>query len=290
MYARTGADGKSGLKNGLLSAAPLVHLRIPCYTSAVNAFSYITQFIFILSFGVLFLSCSGSQGPDTAAFDKETLRTLSLEKENQTLWTRELEETRLLQDFSALPDVSPDIRLEPRIVAAVELSGSPVYPFLQGFGSLDTAGISKELAAFLAAFCTSISTWNFRLEDFAESAIFSAVLFKNDVEKSWNTVFGKDFPIRQEGSTDTHKGDSETAQGDNPRAPIPESDIFSSYIYGAPFAEEGGVLVPVRFYAKNGILDAALFIAMIADSTETAPSFKITQIQIIKMDTENIGS
>lgn len=273
---------------------PLAHRIFPWYTPAVNVFSRIVQFVFILPLGVLLVltSCSNSQGQEPAAFDKETLRTLSLEKENQTLWTRELEADRLLQDFSAVPEVAPDIQLEPRVAAAAELGGNSLYPLLQGFGSLDTAGISNELATFLTAFCASISVWNFRAEDFADSSIFSVVVFKTDVEKSWKPVFGTEFPIRHEKAAEAQReysGDETASNGKSVPEP-PKQTLFLSYIYGAPFAEDGGALVPVRFYAENGILDAALFIDMTADSGESSEGLKISQIQIVKMEAAESGN
>ncbi|MGP1458670.1 MAG: hypothetical protein ACTTKL_05105 [Treponema sp.] len=265
----------------------------------MNVFSRIRQFGFILSSCILFLfaACSGSQGAETANFDKDTLRSLALERENKTLWTRELEAERLLQNFSAIPEIAPDIRLEPRVVAAAEFGERPEYPFLPGFGKLDTAGISKELLQFLEGFCASVSVWDIRAEDFADSSIFSAVLFKNDVEKSWKAVFGTAFPIRQVKKeaalqSDTPPDSSGQSGGKDkksgePAPQTPKQKIFTSYIYGAPFAQDGGVLVPVRFYAKNGILDAALFIDtdLNTEGEAETPNFKISQIQIIKLAT-----
>ena len=234
-----------------------------CYNALVKVISSKKGFILVFSISIflVFSSCSGSQGLETANFDKETLRGIALEKERETLWTRELE----------------SVRLEPHIVAAAELNGSYIFPYLSGFGSLDTTGISKELSEFLEKFCTAVSEWKISADFFAEDSLFSLVLFKNDVEKLWKDIFNTDFP-----ANNLIKNDKSNEKR------MESQKVFISYIYGAPFTENSGVFVPVRFYAQKGIVDAALFIENSGEASEKS-EVKIRQIQIIKWETSLNG-
>lgn len=250
-----------------------------CYNASVKVISPKKGLILIFSISIflVFSSCSGSQGLETANFDKETLRGIALEKERETLWTRELESVRLLQETSEIPEIAKGIRLEPHIAAAAELSGSYIFPYLSGFGSLDTTGTSKELSEFLEKFCTSVSEWKISADFFAEDSLFSLVLFKNDVEKSWKDIFNTDFPANNLSKNDEQ--DKKHAESQK---------VFISYIYGASFTEDSGVFVPVRFYAQKGFVDAALFIENSGEASEKS-QIKIRQIQIIKWETSLNG-
>lgn len=250
-----------------------------CYNAFVKVISSKKGLILVFSISIflVFSSCSGSQGLETANFDKETLRGIALEKERETLWTRELESVRLLQETSELPEIAKGIRLEPHIVAAAELNGSCIFPYLSGFGSLDKTGISKELSEFLEKFCTAVSEWELSADFFAEDSLFSLVLFKNDVEKSWKDIFNTDFPANNLSKNDESNEKRMESQ-----------KVFISYIYGAPFTEDSGVFVPVRFYAQKGFVDAALFIENSGEASEKS-QIKIRQIQIIKWETSLNG-
>jgi len=245
-----------------------------CYNAAVKVLSRKKGLILFFSLFVplVFFSCSGSQGLETANFDKESLRGIALEKELGTLWTRELESVRLLQETSEIPEIAKGIRLEPRVAASAEFTGDYIFPYISGFGSLDTAGISKELSEFLEKFCADVSVWRISEDFFSKDSLFSLILFKNDMEKSWKDVFSTDFPVQ--GLNENKDRDEKSAESQK---------VFISYVYGAPFVEDGGVFVPVRFYAKSGIADVALFIDINGETPENS-EIKIRQIQIIKRE------
>ena len=93
----------------------------------------------------------------------------------------------------------------------------------------------------------------------------------------WKDIFNTDFP-----ANNLIKNDKSNEKR------MESQKIFISYIYGAPFTEDSGVFVPVRFYAQKGIIDAALFIENSGETSEKS-EVKIRQIQIIKWETSLNG-
>lgn len=128
---------------------------------------------------------------------------------------------------------------------------SPVYPSLEGFGSLDSTQLSPEAKSSVEKFVKSVISWNFDESLMEKTSIFSLVLFKYDIESGWKNSFGSEFPSDA------------------------EKELFSSYYFGEPFVEEESLSLPVRLKNSMGFVDIQLFI----DKTE---NFKISQILIKK--------
>lgn len=205
--------------------------------------------IFSAICAIQFFSCSSDSSIDLSSGSEETLRQLAAKKEEEMLWTRELESVRLTKEINTSSKVSTNIKLSPEIYAVSNSDFLPIYPSLSGFGSLDTTEINSELKNFLVKFADSVCSWKLDSSLVKESSVFSLVIFKNDVENNWESFFGKKFEITDDIS------------------------IFDSYIFGEPFAEENSVIVPIRFKNSSGYLDIHLFI----DKTD---GFKIAQIFI----------
>ena len=98
---------------------------------------YISVFLF-LPLAIVFFSCSNGNQIDLSLGSEETLRSLSMKKEEDILWTREIESVRLTKDINTSSSVSSVIKLTPEIILLSEVEKSPLYPNLTGFGSLDT--------------------------------------------------------------------------------------------------------------------------------------------------------
>ena len=128
----------------------------------------------------------------------------------------------------------------------------PVYPSLDGFGSLDSTKISPEVKKIVDSFAQNVISWNFDESLIQKNSIFSLAMFKYDVESGWKNNFNEDFPL--------------TA----------EKKLFSSYYCGEPFVDEDFLSVPLRFKTPKKFIDVQIFI----DKTE---DFKITQILVKKM-------
>ena len=211
---------------------------------------YISVFLF-LPLAIVFFSCSNGNQIDLSLGSEETLRSLSMKKEEDILWTREIESVRLTKDINTSSSVSSVIKLTPEIILLSEVEKSPLYPNLTGFGSLDTREISIELKAFLNKFSESVKKWTLDEKLMEADSLFSLILFKYDVEENWKTFFGRDFNVDEK----------------NP--------LFESFIYGEPFIAETNVIVPVRFKTNKEHLDLHLYV-------NTSGDFKITQILIEK--------
>lgn len=192
--------------------------------------------VFIILFSLF--SCSHSQNGEIVYLNEETLRSVTEEKEKSLQWTRELESVRLLRDISKNEAVSENIKINSEVLCVRDssFSAGTVYPFLPGFGSLDTSGMTAEYREFLESFCSSVAEWKMPEDKFEEGFLFSLALFKYDIENGWETFFGKEFP-----------SDSDVFP------------VFSAWIFGEPFFDEENIQTPVRFYCADGSVDVLLF-------------------------------
>lgn len=211
--------------------------------------NYVFAIFLAVVFEILFFSCSADSSIDLSSGAEETLRQLAAKKEEELLWTRELESVRLTKEINTSSAVSSSVKLSPEIYSVSNSDFIPLYPSISGFGSLNTTEISAELKKFLDEFSNSVAAWKLESSYMKTSSVFSLVVFKYDVEHKWKSFFGKDFEISEE----------------NP--------LFSSFFYGEPFFEEQSIIVPVRFKNESGFIDIHLYI-------DKSDEFKVVQIFI----------
>lgn len=202
---------------------------------------------FLVSLFMIFFSCNNNVPIDLSSGSDETLRQAALRREQSLMWAREIESVRLTRDITTSPVISKNVKFSPEVFAVSSDDYQPVYPGLEGFGSLDTSEITQELSVFLEKVAASIASWPLDSKYMEKDSLFSLILFKSDVEKSWKNEFGNSFP-----------------EGDR---------VFDSLIFGEPFVESEAVLVPVRFFHKKNYLDLELYIY-------TGDKFSIGQILI----------
>lgn len=207
-----------------------------------------------------FFSCSNTQIVDVASFSNETLKEISEKKDDELLWTRELESVRLTRDYSKNQATTTNFKLSPESISIANTRNQVIYPFLQDFGSLDTSSISSDLEVYLDDLCSLISQWNLESIKCDENSIFSLALFKNDVEHLWKKEFVEEFPIF----------DKESLTEDN------KIIIFNEWIFGQPFFSEDSIQVPIRFYCKNGSVDVKIYI-------KNDLNYLVEQIELQKM-------
>ena len=239
----------------------------------------------------LLSSCSHNQGTDIVYLNEDTLQAVTESKENDLQWTRELESVRLLRDISKNEAVSSSIKLTNPVVsiASSEFFGSPIYPVLPGFGSLNTSSITQEFRKSLDDFCNDVSQWNISEKTLESSSLFFAALFKFDIENGWKTYFGKDFPVsinktenknesESESGTESGTGTADEAFGEGQQAfetVLEEKQLlFEHWIYGEPFFDEDNIQTPVRFFCRDGSIDVLLY--------SSKENFKLNQILIQK--------
>ncbi len=216
----------------------------------MKVFFRILLLILISSF---IASCSAGHGNDRIFSDTNTIKELASEREKELLWTRELESVRLLLDTKKNASVQDNIILEPVVMLGAHNSSAVIYPVLDGFGSLDTSSVSKELKTSLDKACTSISKWKVSELNVNSKNAYTAVLFKYDIENEWKNNFKASFPAVEDGA-----------------------ELFSTWLYGNPFAEDDCIQIPVRFFSRYGTVDVLLFF--------DASNYHINEIQIQKWE------
>lgn len=184
--------------------------------------------------------------------DEITLKELSNKKENEFSWTRELESVRLIVDVSKNPIVDKSIKLTPKnyVVATTEKKAK-IYPYLEGFGNLDTTEINSDLMNNLKSFCNSVCSWNLSLEQIASENSFFMILFKNDVESNWKNYFKVEFEVPTQGN------------------------LFDSFLIGTPFLEDSVIDFPVRFFCSFGYVD--IRVSYLSENLS-----KINQLKILR--------
>lgn len=214
----------------------------------------------IVTLGVLvavFFAASCSDNQLLIVSDSgETLRAKTAAKDADTLWTREIEKERLVQTIAASEAVSPSIKLSPETMIASLAASEAVYPYIQDFASLDTSLMSPDLQKALDAFVAALSRNESADASFASENLFSYVFFLSDLKSGWKAHFGFDFP------------DAKTP-------------LFTSSLCGAPFIDEAGAEVPVRFGFSGGFIDALLYFE------KDGETYTINNIEIRKWERVN---
>jgi hypothetical protein len=214
----------------------------------------------IVVFSLLFtaVSCANSHTVILSDNAGETLRSQSDRKNKEILWTRELESMRLVQDITHEDSVDKAVKLTPQTVVVSAAQAQPVYPFIDGFGSLDTSLITRDVRNVLDTFCKNVSTGLSADPCMADGCLYSYVLFADDLKNGWKSSFGEDIP---EGSEN--------------------SPLFTKMIYGAPFIDDADYEIPVRFECSKGYVDILLYFE------KTGSEYKINQIEIQKWGKAN---
>lgn len=202
------------------------------------------------------VSCANSSSAIVADYNAETLRSRAENKENSTLWTRELESMRLAEDITHAPDADSSVKLTPSAAAVCTYSAKPLYPQLEGFGSLDTSLLSQDVRNVLDSFCRAVSAEQPVDTLMAKDSLYSAVLFQDDLKGVWKERFNEDFPEKADGL-----------------------ELFTRTLYGEPFIDSGMYDIPVRLYCAAGYIDTDVSLV------QEDGAFKINQIQI--RDREN---
>ncbi|MFA6856988.1 MAG: hypothetical protein WCR31_07255 [Treponema sp.] len=211
-----------------------------------------TFFIFFFYALLFVVSCANGHTAVLTDSNGDTLRSQADKKDKEILWTRELESMRLVQNISTVDGVDKAVKLTPQSVIASSLVPVPVYPFIDGFGSLDTSLISSELKAALETACMTVSAQKNADSLMAEGCLYSYVLFLSDLKTGWKETFGEDIP-------DVNNGEN----------------LFTKEIYGTPFLDDD-YEIPVRFECRKGYID--ILICFI----KTDNGYKIDQLIIQK--------
>lgn len=252
------------------------------------------KFLFVLS--VVFLaavsSCSHSSKIDYSE-DDVSLKNDIEKKINSVSWTKEIESTRLSEDISSVDSVEKSIKLTPVVFLNSRFSSSlkPVYPYLEGFGSLDISGFNSQIMLMTRQFSDSLLKGAGDNSLFDKADVFELALFMKDLKDSWQDAFGEPYPVAKKNAqaekedfvSDKVFSDEEKTElsSDDASSAHPESGIvlFDEYIIGEPFEMNSLYEVPVRFIRnKTGFVDIMIFFFKKADA------WNVNQLQILKME------
>ena len=217
-------------------------------------YSYL-KCIFLL---LIFISCSANNEEIIKYNVDENLHTIVTKKNEELIWTRELESVRLLKDTKKMEGVSSSVKLSKNVVIASENNYPKIYPYLEGFGSLDTTSISSDLDKLLQTFASSLCFGVFDESLFNSQSVFSFVLFQNDLKNLWKELFKQDMP---------------TFPSEEQETIAASQKVFTSWIVSKPYVFDNEIQVTIRFKKESKYIDVMLFVSV---------DNKIEQSQIIQ--------
>ena len=233
-------------------------------------FTINTFFLFLIT--VLLISCSNKNKIESNLHYKNTLKYKIDERFNSVDWTKEIEKDRLTANISKLDTINNNIPLTPIVVLNSKYgqTAKPIYPYIEGFGSLDLSNLTKEQRNILDNFCNAIKSQENADSYMETSSKYELYLFINDLKENWESTFNTKFPYPTEEQAETN-----TTNTTNTTKKIPT--LFDSFFYGEPFQLNQYCELPVRFIFDKGFVD--VMISLI----QTESVWKINQLKILKM-------
>ncbi len=204
-------------------------------------------------------------------------------------WAYELESGRLEKKINSFESIDKSVSLLPISVTALEggYPMSPVYPELEGFGSLDTSSIQGELFDTVKDFCLGIVEYSNKLKLVKD---YEASVKENLGKVSEKKEQAKD---GEEEETEIPKKDSSKIDALFARRSIfslalflndcDQAGVLESFVIGRPLVGEESMEVPVLFYGQKKKLYSKLY------PIQEGQGWKIQQIEIYKTE-ENNGS
>lgn len=205
-----------------------------------------------------FSACSDLQQGKRSEDDAQTLRALAQTMAEAVPWTDELESDRLTATVSVADGVDRHVSLSPlSFLAGSAARKVPlVYPFLEGFGSLDTTLIVPDVKTVLDGFCGAVC----RAEDadsfMARGCLYQLALFYRDGDLALPET-------------------SPDAESDEEK---PAFSFFDTYFYGQPYVTGETYEVPVRFVGKKRSMDVLVFLLKEDDA------WKIDELRILRAE------
>ena len=173
----------------------------------------------------VFFACSNIGSPVESGGKDKTLMTLMSERRID--WENELEPFALKRNTEKLGGMESDVDLIPQTYALSALKrGDPVYPFIEGFGSLDTSSLTQDAKAVLDGFCNAFLDGNSAESYIDAEKKYALVFFLSDIKLFFKA----------------------------------EKNIFNGRIYGTPFIKDETFGVPVRFTGKDVLLDVFIYL------------------------------
>lgn len=228
-------------------------------------------YLTLISYSLCILfSCSDSSNTQVTQ-DSSSLKSIADQKFKQIEWTQALEGNRLTAGISSINTVEKRIQLSPTVVINSSYASSlpPVFPYLEGFGSLDISNFNSSVKTLAVKFSSAMCNGEIDSSLFEKDNIFEAALFENDLKNLWKTEFSEDFPENKK-SEDSQETESAVQE---------IFILFDEYLFGEPFEMNSLYEVPVRFICKkSGSVDVMVYFFK-----DEEKSWKIDQLKIIRM-------
>ena len=218
-------------------------------------------FFFIFIFSLIFLSCSSGNNSESLSTANENLFFISQKIEDKTVWTREVEAVRLIQDITKEEKILSIIQLKPSVINISNLDFPPVFPVLDGFSSLDLSQTPDNLISFIKNVSDSVLDFSLSKIKTAKAGTESLIFFQEDLKNGYENYFSLKFPEYTNQNEDEKSGAREK--------------IFSNYVIGNPVSRENIIIALVRFYKSESFMDVQMYI-------ENNDDFKLSQIRILQ--------
>lgn len=199
-------------------------------------------------------------------------------------WAYEIEADRLSKKIDSFEAVSKSVPLSPLVVAALEGGApmAPVYPALDGFGSLDTSSMQGELLEIVKTFCLDMLEYSQSAADYEK---YQAALKAQKKSAPSQAPSGEDSSAPEENvpQKDSSKIDAAFASESIFSLAMFLADssaagVLKSFVIGRPFVGEELIEVPVRWTGQKQILHTKLY------PVQAGESWKIQQIEIYKSE------
>ncbi len=215
-----------------------------------------------------FFSCSDSSNTQSTD-NTSSLKNIAEQNFKQINWTEPLEGERLTAKISSVDTIEKRIQLSPAVVlnSSYASSLSPIFPYLEGFTSLDLSSFNSLVKSLAQKFASALCTGNVDTTLFEKDNIFEAALFYNDLKQLWKSEFSQEFPENAKETDSLETQEKELFI------------LFDEYLFGEPFEMNSLYEVPVRFIRKKtGSVDVMIYFFK-----DELNSWKIDQLKIIKM-------
>lgn len=205
---------------------------------------------FLLS---LFFPCS-NPAQVSSVRTAETLRTVSDSMAQNVVWSEELQGDFLKQKVIGADGVSKSVKTTPysAAVSSDRQKYPPLPPYIRGFASLDTSLYDTQALETLNAFCSALVSGEGADSFMAEGDVYSLVMFRYDLARLFE-----------------------------------EETVFSRYVIGKPFVQDGIYQCPVRFFTSQE--ESVSYLAPHTDVyiflKKSEASWEVDQISF--MDTSN---
>ena len=193
---------------------------------------------------IIFLaSCSNPQGSILTSQDS-TLRSAVQEKNNNTIWTKEIEPERLSTPLNSQIQVNNTEIITPQLLSTIRDLQPAVYPEIKNFASLDCSSMNEIILNTITEFCDSLCEGTDDLSSYFDSSYF------------YNCVFFTNGLLKQVDK------DEESEK------------LFDRYLICQGFEGDELVQVPVRFYKGKETLDLSIYLTYHG-------GYKVIQIEIL---------